>query len=281
MPDDCFSLYLAKEKYFTPGTRFLTRGRQMPSSGSYSHPYWVLELSYEGGDSVRVNNGKFRVREPGEAYLYPPNTPYVENSDSVPQHPRDVAFIVFAGGMELGLEYLVANTAGYAVIKDSGGRLALLFDRLRIDCRTAGSEAWMIANAILYEMAILLHSIVNGQSSWKKRLAPNLPGRLPHIWAESVIGHLRTSLNSSFSLAKLAELMQCSVSTLTHEYRAVTGETVWTTLTRFRVEAVQTLLSSGRPLAEIARMTGFDNEFHLSRVFRKVTGTPPRGKSRK
>ncbi len=281
MDDDYFFLYLPEEKHFTPGVRFLARGRQIPTSGSYSHPYWVLELSYEGGESVKVNQGKFRVREPGEAYLYPPNTPYVENSDAMPSRPRDIAFIVFTGGVELGLEYLVVNPAGYAVIRDAGGRLALLFDRLGADCRSAGAEAWMAANAILYEMAMLLRSLVNGPAPWKKRLAPNLPGVSPRIWADAVKGHLRTSLNGSLSLAKLAQLMHCSVSTLTHEYRAIAGETVWTTLMRFRVEAVQTLLSSGRPLAEIARMTGFGSEFHLSRVFRKVTGAPPRGKPRK
>ena len=66
MDDDYFFLYLPEEKHFTPGVRFLARGRQIPTSGSYSHPYWVLELSYEGGEAVKVNNGKLRVRsKPG------------------------------------------------------------------------------------------------------------------------------------------------------------------------------------------------------------------------
>ncbi len=276
-----FFMYLPEEKQFTPGARYLARGRRMPYNGEYTHPHWVLDYAYEGGGKVNVNGGGFRGRKPGEAHLYPPGTHYIENSDSLPRRPFDVAFIVFSGGRELGLEPLTANPAGFAAIDDPDSRLAALFDRVGADCRAAGPDAWMAANMFLYETAILLKSLSAGRTSWRKRLRPNLPGTSPELWAESVRAHLQAALNGPVSLEKLAENMHCSVSTLTHEYRAVSGETVWKALLRLRVEAAKALLPGGRPLTEIARMTGFSSEFHLSRVFRRMTGLPPRGKARK
>ncbi len=64
-----------------------------------------------------------------------------------------------------------------------------------------------------------------------------------------------------------------------HFVRAFTdaaGETPMRFLKRVRVEAARMLvLRTSLPLKAVAARTGFADEFHFSRVFRSVTGTPP------
>jgi AraC-like DNA-binding protein len=47
------------------------------------------------------------------------------------------------------------------------------------------------------------------------------------------------------------------------------------TLTTFRINAVKNLLAKGESIKFIADQTGFCDEFHLSKVFKQVTGSSP------
>ena len=63
---------------------------------------------------------------------------------------------------------------------------------------------------------------------------------------------------------------------LNRTFRRVTGKTVFQYLNRVRINRVKELLkTTDMKLAEIAALTGFSDEFYLSRQFKKATGVAP------
>jgi two-component system response regulator YesN len=91
-----------------------------------------------------------------------------------------------------------------------------------------------------------------------------------------VSAYLQDNLSRSVSLAEIAEHLHVSVSSLTHRYREEVGETPMETRMRLAVTAAKTLLLKGWPLKHIAERTGFCDEYHLSKTFKKLEKTSPR-----
>ena len=73
----------------------------------------------------------------------------------------------------------------------------------------------------------------------------------------------------------IARALGVSESGLSHRYRQESGETLFDTLLRIRVEQSLPLLQSGKRLKNIAPEVGFSNEFYFNRIFKKIEGVPP------
>lgn len=90
-----------------------------------------------------------------------------------------------------------------------------------------------------------------------------------------VTAYFQKHLAESISLADIAKAMHVSKSTLSHSYRAETGESPLQTLRRMRIHQVKTLLLQNLNLEAIAQMTGFYDAHHVSREFKRAEGKSP------
>jgi AraC-like DNA-binding protein len=77
------------------------------------------------------------------------------------------------------------------------------------------------------------------------------------------------------SLAELAELTGLSQFALLRAFRGATGLPPHAYLNQLRVRQARLLLDGGRPAAEVAALTGFADQAHLTRHFKRVVGVPP------
>lgn len=77
------------------------------------------------------------------------------------------------------------------------------------------------------------------------------------------------------SLADLAAMTGLSQFALLRTFRAATGLPPHAYLTQLRVRRARTLLDGGLPVAEVAALTGFTDQAHLTRHFKRVVGVPP------
>jgi AraC-like DNA-binding protein len=59
-------------------------------------------------------------------------------------------------------------------------------------------------------------------------------------------------------------------------FKAATGLSPHQYRTQRRIEAARHLLKQGRPIAEVAQDTGFTDQAHFTRTFRRLTGVTPR-----
>lgn len=87
----------------------------------------------------------------------------------------------------------------------------------------------------------------------------------------------QANLSRLISLDELAEHVGLSRFHFARSFQAAAGESPMRFIRRMRVDAARTLLlTTPLPLKTIATHVGFADEYHLSHVFRKMTGSNPR-----
>ena len=286
--------------YFLPKTShgyFFERGKQQNSAGvsvlsaycgvrnSYAdiktliHPFWVLDYSVENCGLCRVGKktAPWLKRGKGCAHLYAPGTSYWEDYTSVPL-PISSSFITFYGGENLDLIKHVNNGSGFGRFIDKTGRLGDLLAAAALEANNGGEKSYWLVMAKFYEIINMLHSAQSSRNGLEKIIAgygqdDNRSRDL--IFIETVRKYLQERIGSNISISDLAGHLNASSSTISHKYKELTGESPMKTLTTFRINAVKNLLAKGESIKFIADQTGFCDEFHLSKVFKQVTGSSP------
>ena len=103
-------------------------------------------------------------------------------------------------------------------------------------------------------------------------------GGLPPSAMRRVRDYVETHLSENIDLAALASIAGLSVFHFAREFKRSSGDTPHHYVVRKRVERAQDMLArSDLTLAEIAIAAGFTDQSHLSRHFRQMLGTTPRG----
>jgi AraC-like DNA-binding protein len=104
-------------------------------------------------------------------------------------------------------------------------------------------------------------------------------GPSPVPKAPDAVGMVRDMLAERLadppSLAELAALTGLSQFALLRAFRAATGLPPHAYLNQLRVRHARRLLDNGLPAAEVAARTGFADQAHLTRHFKRVVGVPP------
>jgi AraC-type DNA-binding domain-containing proteins len=89
--------------------------------------------------------------------------------------------------------------------------------------------------------------------------------------------HLHNNLHRTVSVAELARVTGLSESWFSRVFKATTGQPPIRWIAAQRVRAAQRMIGDGSamPLADVALATGFADQAHLSRAFRRHVGKTP------
>ena len=105
-------------------------------------------------------------------------------------------------------------------------------------------------------------------------------GPMQHFSSRAVrssIEYIHANLAGEILLKDIAGAVGMSKFHLSRTFRASTGVTLHRYLTRARVDRVkELLLDSDQSLAVIADATGFSDQSHMTRAFKRFAGTTPR-----
>lgn len=105
---------------------------------------------------------------------------------------------------------------------------------------------------------------------------PPAHGPLSRSHARRIAEFLRDNLGRNVSLAELAAVTGFAPDAFARKFRAYFGVPPHSYVTQMRVEAAAAHLRRGAlSIKEIALLTGFADQSHLTRIFRKEMGTTP------
>jgi transcriptional regulator GlxA family with amidase domain len=106
--------------------------------------------------------------------------------------------------------------------------------------------------------------------------AASMAGLRPRA-VRRAIEYMRANLSHSVRLEDIAGAVGLSIFHFSRTFRHATGLTPHRYLTHARIERVKVLLlESEQSLAAIADETGFSDQSHMSKVFRRLAGTTPK-----
>jgi AraC-like DNA-binding protein len=244
-------------------------------TGRISHAAWVVDYSIASGMLVRVGlpSAPWRERPARVAHLYPPGEPYWE--DSRPTKSRiNSAWVIFLGGESVGLDRLT-GPSGFAAFEDPKEVLGSLLAEIAHSGGALGRAGYWKVQSLF---SALLHELLGAEQLDEEtyRAGGRAKPSSDPPWVRAVRDFLRANLAMPIRLAEIAREVNVSPSTLSHRYRKETGETPMQTLARFRITVAKSLLLRGYPLKNVAPETGFCDEYHLSKAFKRIEGLSPR-----
>ena len=147
-----------------------------------------------------------------------------------------------------------------------GGTLATLAGRLLHELRGGDDTARLIIEGTVLEL--LGHA---ARSSAARRREAQISPAIRRTYEL-----LQASYRQPVSLGNLAAATGRHPAYIATAFREAYGETVGDCLRRLRVnDASRSLGQSDLPIAEVALASGFANQSHLTRVFKRATGVTP------
>ena len=93
------------------------------------------------------------------------------------------------------------------------------------------------------------------------------------MWA--VREHLDACYARPIRLEELAAISGTSTFALIRSFSRAFGMPPYRYLTNLRIARAQELLRLGRPISDTAFSTGFSDQAHFTRFFRRIVGVPP------
>jgi AraC-like DNA-binding protein len=144
---------------------------------------------------------------------------------------------------------------------------ALVLERLVGEATSLVGRDSALARALLQRALALLRS---------NKAQPEASGLAP--WQERrVAAFIDDNLAGGVTLDELARVAKLSSSYFARAFKRSFGQSPHQFVIGRRIARAQTLMVSGdEPLCQIALQCGFSDQAHLSRVFRRLIGMPPK-----
>jgi len=152
-----------------------------------------------------------------------------------------------------------------AVIDDPELAQALKQLHLTLECSESAIEKEEVFNTVLAQLIIRYAD---------ERLAPTAIKNQPQS-VQRARQYLEANYHYNISLKDLAHHVNLSPFYLSRVFRKMVGLPPHAYLTQLRIQKAKMLLRLGLPIAQVALNTGFVDQSHLNRHFKRIVGVTP------
>lgn len=237
---------------------------------------WMMEFcSADAGEIHLLGPGlpARRLRRAGTVHIYAPGCLLREDTRGAVIPFRETC-LKFDGGENCVLERLFRPGTRYCLVTDRRGVLGALMSEAVEHCLSRGESAFWLAQSIFCRCLDLLtcFAVRTDADTWEIEAEPS-PDRL---FVQASEAFMRRNVSARLRNADIAAFLGISESGFSHRFRRLAGVSPGARLLEIRLETARNLLLKGEKLKTIAAATGFSDEFHLSRSFRRQTGLSPR-----
>ncbi len=150
----------------------------------------------------------------------------------------------------------------------SNDKIAVLSQLIAEECVSARPLHALYGDGLTTALFVELFQIGEAKKRQRSQLSPRQLRNVTSFIEEHCLRNIR--------LQELADLLGLSQSYFSHAFKASTGMAPHQWQMRARIRKVQLLLSkSGSSLTNVASSTGFSDQAHLTRVFKRLVGVTP------
>ena len=215
----------------------------------HSHSFYQIIIVYQGKMTVSIKNEQFTAVS-GDVVFYPMNTPHKEYNDEDPA--LEIIYLDWEGP-EINFPLLT---------HDQKGRIRILAEWLLSDYKNS-----LYANQEIVEDSLLQTLLLELEKNAFYRT---------NNFVQKVKTSIYEHICEPLTLDKLSQLFNMNKFTFLRKYKEQTGRTPMDEVRQIRLERARDLvISTDLSFKDISQRTGFNNEYQLSRVFKKYLLFPP------
>lgn len=249
-------------------------------TGGVSHvitiPKWSIEYHYGYAGKIHfINPGAKQSirRKKGMVHLYAPGCRFIEDTRNS-EFPRQEIYMEFRGGEACGLERFTGETEKHCQFMDSENLIGNTISECFALSLNDGMRAFWEIQVLLAKCISLLRNRSRKKSEGLYEISSANPAADRFVL--EVESRLRENIFSNVKNSELAAMLNLGESSFISKFKQKTGITPKARIMTMRIDIAKELLLKGRRLKEIAEFLGFYDEYHLSKTFKKTTGSTPR-----
>ncbi len=236
---------------------------------------WAIEYHDEYAGKVHFLSPPHKKtidREKHVVLLYAPGLLFKEDT-SKSKTPLQETHISFKGGELCGLLRFMDSERKYCLFLDREDNLGHIMEKAAFLCSRHGpSSFWEVQALFCRLVSVLINYSIKISENTYEIIIDDKPGI---SFIEDVETYIRQNISQTIKNSELAGYMNLSESAFNHKFKEKTGVSPKARVIEIKMDAVKGLLLKGKHLKEIAEFTGFYDEFHLSKIFKKKTGLTP------
>jgi AraC-like DNA-binding protein len=235
---------------------------------------WNLEYHTKNAGQIFLGQDDYPVdRGKNTIHLFAPGCVRSEDT-TLADLPTQETFINFFGGRYYGLDIFISNKYKFALFYDDDNFVNNKISKIVDYCYKYGHDSYWMVQGLFSQIIFAILNCHEKLSEFTYRLHPeNFTKKIS--FANEVELFMRKNIDQKIKLDEIAEYMNVSKSQLCHRFKEETGVSPIDRLITIRIEMAKHLLFKGEKLSVIADMTGFCNEYHLSKSFKSKMGCTP------